>query len=388
METKNKYLDSKIISYLLITLGWFFSGFLIYRTTHLQPGTSAIPDFCQMLFGNSCDKALTTKLSVRFGYSLASMGLVYFGLIGLLLSLNRSFIDRMLVLLAAFGVGVSIFQTNTIIGAHVSCSFCLSIHAINLLLFMSLIKNVQTTKISQVQTTLNRFRPILLRGSILLATIVLGGVSDYYALKATVNKKEPVDLAEVSKIFQSTTQFAIPKSATSPIIGSPDAPIQLIVFSSFQCPACKVFASTLDNIHKKFGDKVGISFKHFPLSTTCNPRISENMQPQACDAALAAVAAQRQNNFWNFHNLLFQSNLEADEKTLVEAAKNSGLDMAKWSTDKQSEAAKISVAEDVNIAYQLGINATPTVFLNGRMVSSFDESVLKVLIQNELNKGL
>ncbi|GAA4417823.1 hypothetical protein GCM10023187_50600 [Nibrella viscosa] len=114
--------------------------------------------------------------------------------------------------------------------------------------------------------------------------------------------------------------------------------------------------------------------------------LSEDMQPRSCEAAFATVAAEQQNRFWNYHDHLFETSLEQNDKTLTSIAKNIGLDIDKWNRDRNSEEVKKIIADDLAIAYKLGINATPTVFINGRRVNSFQESVLTFIIKNELKK--
>ncbi len=381
MKLKNKDLTNKTIAYCSLILGWVFSGSLMYHATNLKNSASASDLFAAIL-GNSCDKALTNPISWILNYPLAAWGLAYFGLIGLLLSLNKYFIDRFLVALSAFGVGATVFLTYIILNGHLSCPLCLLIHGVNLLLFLALIGNAQKT----APEILFKNASVLRGGIIVITAMVLGGFSPYYSIKYSFNKNTAVNLEEINKKFQSANVFNIPKNTASPNIGSLTAPIQLTVFSSFQCPACQSFAPILENLHKKFGDNIGISFKNFPLSKTCNPQMLEDMQPQACGAAFAAKAAQMQNQFWQYHDEIFNSNLEVDDKSLSKMAKTIGLNMEKFEVDKKSEAIKASIADDVNLAYQLGINATPSVLINGRLVSSHDESVLNFLIQNELEK--
>jgi len=385
MGNKENAFGSRVWALGIIIFGWVLCAYLVFRSTQLKANGNAWPDLCQTVFNSGCDKALKSALAWHLGFPLAGWGLAYFGLLGLLFSLSKPATDRLTILVAAFGVGVSGVLSAIIVraGAAVSCPLCLSVHFINLLALVALFWSVRPHVPSSEQKPA---KWSFLRWVVLISfVVILGGASEYGILKTSFGKKPEINLDEIAKNFTEETVYNIPNS-DSPRIGSPDAPVQLVVFSSFQCPACKTFAPSLENIHKKFGEKVGITFKNFPLSTSCNPRLSEDMQPRACAAAFAAIAAQRQNLFWNYHDQLFQSNLEEDEKTLTSIAKNIGLNMEQWESDRQSDAVKESLSEDVTIAYEIGINATPSVFINGRRVGAFDESVLTFLIQNELSK--
>jgi protein-disulfide isomerase/uncharacterized membrane protein len=382
MEHKTYALAKRGWALGIILVGWVLCAYLVFHSTQLANKVNSATDLCETIFGSTCDKALKSSVAVQLGFPLAALGLAYFGLLALLVSLGKPITDRLTIFVAAFGVGVSAILSVIIVRAGVSCPLCMIVHMINLSAFVILVWNTRQRIFSTGKAPAPR---IFVRWAVLLLfMVVLGGASEYGVLKTSLGKKPEVNLHEIIKKFRGETVYQIP-AGDSPRIGSPDAPVQIVVFSSFQCPGCKAFAPSLENIHRKFGDKVGIAFKNFPLSTNCNPRIIENMQPRACDAAIAAIAAQRQNLFWKYHDRIFQSDLEDDEKTLTSIAENIGLDMAQWEVDRQSEAVKESLSEDVQLAYQLSINATPTVFINGRRTGALEESVLISLIENELN---
>lgn len=385
MKITNGTFHYRALSYSAILLGWVLCGYLMYRSTLLKTDPSAIPDLCNMIFGVSCDKALSSKLSWQLGFHLAGWGLAYFGLLALLFSFQKSIIDRAVILLAALGVGVSAVQTWVIIVGKVPCPFCLSIHVINLLALAALFAGLRSSIATGESNQAILKRPLFQWALVLLAAVGIGAIAEYSVFRATF-MQPPVDLEEVAAAFEKEPVYDIPKNEASPHVGSLDAPVQLTVFSSFQCPACKSFAAVIESLHEKYGDDVGITFRNFPLSTKCNPAIVDDMQPQACDAAFAAFAAQDQGRFWEYHDQLYQSDLIFDEKSLVSIAENTGLDVDQWEAARESEAVQTKLAEDLAVAYQLKINATPTVYLNGRRVNNFQESVLNLLIESELNK--
>lgn len=386
MENKQIVFEKRVLSLGFIILDWVLCSYLVFRSNHLTD-ESNIPDLCKAIFGNSCDKVLSSPISWHLGYPLPSWGLAYFGLLGLLFSFRTLLFDRIVLALTIFGVGISVIQSAIIFKGGLSCPLCLFIHFINLLILATLLSGIPKSEFNSKQKLTTTSQSMVRSIFLLLFIFVIGGVSEVSMLKASVNKRGEANITEISKNFQNEKVHTIPINDASPHLGSLNAPIQLVVFSSFQCPACQAFAPILENIQKKFGSNIGITFKNFPLSSTCNPMMTEDMQPRACWAAFAAIAAHRQNNFWNYHDQLFQSDLEFDEKTLKSLAQKTGFNIEKWESDRQSDAVKENLSDDIKIANELGINATPTVFINGRRVNSFQENVLDFLIQNELNKG-
>jgi protein-disulfide isomerase len=104
-------------------------------------------------------------------------------------------------------------------------------------------------------------------------------------------------------------------------------------------------------------------FRHFPL---------KEAHPEAEGAARAAFAAQQQGKFWPMHDLLFASQGALDWKSLVGHAKKLGLDPAKFEADAKGDAAKKRIDKDVAEGDQVGVDGTPTVFVNGRRCEALD----------------
>jgi protein-disulfide isomerase len=144
--------------------------------------------------------------------------------------------------------------------------------------------------------------------------------------------------------------------AEAPMKGNPGARITLIEFADYECPHCKRFQPVLHQIMDEFHNDVKLYFKHYPLPQHTNARL----------AAEAAVAAQKQGKFWQFQDKLWEKSDELTPAEIEKAAKDSGLDVAKFRQDLASEAVKARVQKDRNDGQAAGIQATPTLYINGR----------------------
>jgi len=145
------------------------------------------------------------------------------------------------------------------------------------------------------------------------------------------------------------------QAGDSPRWGKPDAPVQIIEFSDFQCPYCSRAANTIEEVKHKYGDKVSIVYRHFPLP----------MHKQAHRAAEAAACADEQDGFWKFHDALF-----ADQKAWTDAdfasyAKSTGLDADKLTECVESGRQVASVDVDVADGKKAGMGGTPGFYING-----------------------
>lgn len=162
-----------------------------------------------------------------------------------------------------------------------------------------------------------------------------------------------------------------------PSKGSARAPLVLVEFSDFECPACKKASKMVHQLLEEYGDKVRLVYRHLPLS----------MHKHAFAAAQAAVCADRQGKFWEMHDLLF-SDGELTDDALKGYATRLGLDLRAFDECVASESSRAAVAEDQRVAREAGLNSTPTFILNGRLVEgvrSLEE--FKALIDRETQAG-
>ena len=125
----------------------------------------------------------------------------------------------------------------------------------------------------------------------------------------------------------------------------------------------------------KHKDNVTLVFKHLPLT---------RIHPQAIPAAQAAWAAQQQGKFWEYHDALFEQQDKLGEELYLEVANSLGLDIDKFNSDRQSEAATALIEKDVELARKIGVSGTPFFVMNGEtlsgavQLSQFEEILAKV----------
>ncbi len=138
--------------------------------------------------------------------------------------------------------------------------------------------------------------------------------------------------------------------------GDVSAPMTMVEFADFQCPHCKELSETMERLEKKHSGKLSVVYKHFPLS----------FHPVAELAAHASEAAAIQGKFWDMHDAIFKTQDILDETMLSGHAKAIGLDMAKFEKDRNTNTIKEKVKLSRSEGVDLGIEATPALFINGR----------------------
>ncbi|MFO7567434.1 MAG: thioredoxin domain-containing protein [Enhygromyxa sp.] len=146
-----------------------------------------------------------------------------------------------------------------------------------------------------------------------------------------------------------------------PVFGNPSAPVTMVVFADFQCPHCKVEAPALREEVRERRGQVNLVFKHFPLRGQSRSEV----------AAIATEAAHSQGKFWEMHDLVFANQTTLEDADLERFARQiPELDFDKWKADFAAETTKAAVNRDRADGKAAELTGTPTVFVNGRRVTS------------------
>ncbi|MBM4395719.1 MAG: DsbA family protein [Deltaproteobacteria bacterium] len=144
---------------------------------------------------------------------------------------------------------------------------------------------------------------------------------------------------------------------TSAARGPADARCTIVAFSDFQCPFCARGHEVLKAAEKRYGKDVRVVFKHFPLS----------FHPEARPAAEIAEAAKAQGRFFEMADWLFAHGSRIASPELDDGAKALGLDVARLRKDAPAGAKQVD--DDMALGGQVGVQGTPTFFVNGRVIS-------------------
>jgi protein-disulfide isomerase len=169
------------------------------------------------------------------------------------------------------------------------------------------------------------------------------------------------------------------------LLGKPDAPVQVIEFADFECPACGQFATlTEPDVKKRFIDTGLISYRFYDYPLP--------MHRNTWQASNAAACADEQGKFWDMHDMLFNQqdrwNGQATGRPkgqFEEYAKAIGLDVAKWETCYDSQKYQSRIKANEQFAIKRGASQTPTFVIGNKMVGGaigFDR--FKALVDSAL----
>jgi protein-disulfide isomerase len=127
----------------------------------------------------------------------------------------------------------------------------------------------------------------------------------------------------------------------------------------------------------KYPGDVKFYFKNFPL----------NIHKYAKKASTAALAANKQGKFEEFHNKLFENHRRLNDKKILDIAGNLGLDMVAFESDRNSASIKNLVNRDMMEGQKIGVRSTPSVFINGTLLKRRNFKNFQLKIDAELKKA-
>jgi len=146
------------------------------------------------------------------------------------------------------------------------------------------------------------------------------------------------------------------------IADAPNAPIKIVIFSDFECPACKAFAEIAPQIASKYQGNVDIQYFYYPLDNSCNPGMERPLHRYACKAAYAATCLPL-NQFATGHDELFKNQDKFESGFLDEFVKKNKLEAC-----VESKETKDKVVALINAATPFNIRSTPTYLINGAKI--------------------
>jgi len=160
-------------------------------------------------------------------------------------------------------------------------------------------------------------------------------------------------------------------SADSITKGNPDAPHFLVEFSDYQCPACKGFQPVVEDILTAYGTKLLFVYRHYPLP----------QHPISKQASLAALAAEIQGKYWDMHSYLFEHQTSLSDSIINKGAESLSLNMDQFLSDMKESSLSARIEQDISAGNSLGVNATPTFYLNGKKLTLNSYEDLKKAVE-------
>ncbi len=184
--------------------------------------------------------------------------------------------------------------------------------------------------------------------------------------------------AKVSVYLDLPTPARAVLGVDGPSRGAAGAPVTIVEFEDFQCPYCRSSHRTLDQVLLRYPDKVRLVHRDFPL---------QSLHPASWQAHEAGRCAEERGKFWEYRELLYKNPPATTPEQLTSYASQLGLDPSDFRKCLDSGKFKAAVQKDEDEANRLGVQGTPTFFINGQFLSGAQsESEFVRIIDQELNQ--
>jgi protein-disulfide isomerase len=157
-------------------------------------------------------------------------------------------------------------------------------------------------------------------------------------------------------------------AGNSPAQGASGGAVTLMFFGDYQSVYSARAHYTIKRLLEEYPNVLKVVYKHYPLVT---------LHPQASEAALAAIAAEKQGKFWELNELLYQNGRRLDSGLYASLAEQAGLNLAQFERDRRAVGTLERLSEDEAAASQAGVGAVPALYLNGKPMQTWRYDYLR-----------
>ncbi len=350
----------------------------LYLHAQLAATHGSYTSFCNVNSTVNCDAVLMSSYSTLLGMPMAGWGLLSYVVVAVLLFRRRKAVGSartqatLLVLgFALWNVAVALYMAG--ISTFALGHFCLLCAATYLLVLVTagLAWSLAQADLRPSGQQILTSQRGLIAGGAIAAGIAAIAAMQFASVPISGASMTPDDVKRRDPEFYDwytsrTVTKDLPSATHSK--GPADAPVTIIEFSDFECPACAMAFRDLHDLAARNPDLVRIVFHHFPLDADCNPNVTTRMHRAACQAAVASECAAGAGKFWEYHDLLFRDQARLGRDDLIAKAVGLGIPTETFTTCLDDPATRTRVLLDTGIAAKLGVKSTPTLVINGRTV--------------------
>jgi len=393
----------------LLVAVWIFDHHLSIK----HANSSDVSSFCSVNETFDCNVVAKSEAAEWFGIPVAGFGILFylaFIACGFVYSTTHGYSNQqsrgVYFFLAVVGAIPSLYLL--LVSAFILktfCLMCLLLDLVNLALlfvtakslykhyplFDSLIIGFETLVFSllealylrQPQVNTRRMVQLMLL-VVLFAAVTIVQVPEYFARSSSsAAASTELKTSSVEEDLKRDFVYRWSRSASVEIplntadslenrdffLGDENAPISIVTFSDFECPACKKMSQVMEEVVSEHKE-TRLIFKNYPLDMSCNSAIHNPIHDFACKAAKMArcAGAQGQQYFWAMHDAIYDLTFFT-EAQVTHLPDEMGIDRAKFDSCLNSDAQMERVKKDVAEGNSLKVNRTPTVYINGKQLS-------------------
>jgi len=390
-------MNKKYLAYTLIlaTIGFLISLLLAKVGINLVNDPS-FKSFCNINASFNCDAVALSKYSSHFGIPNFAYGIGYYFIIIIFISYilykNNKFLPNILVYVFWMSLGSLVVSLYLFIISHLLiktlCVLCMLIYFVNIMMFLVAFMSEKWSILNMYNKLVADIKLYFSSGGrtfifILILLNVIGALYYFNSNPIIVNKASaegntsPTQQEEYNIDYTKANQDRL-------VLGTAVEPtITILVFTDYECSHCSIASQELNKLLKLNPD-IRVIFKDYPLDQTCNQRMRRPFHQYACKASLSARCAAEQGKFWEYHDLLFANQNSIDNAKLRDIANQLNLDMNKFNECVKSEKYINNIITDIDEGAALGLEGTPTFYIEGKKIEGFRTATELQKIINDL----
>ncbi len=357
---------------------------------HMAPGLEM--SFCKIGAVFNCETVIRSQYGAIGGIPTAAIGGAYFTFMLLLWMGARKegvgWFNSVRLLFTSFSVLVSIWLAGVshfIIKAY--CPFCIGVYIVNIGMFWVALKSFRAEHGALLAIPKGCFLKAALSVIVWLVLILI------------LNQPKRVDWQDfrsqeienqISSWRGAVRDALVANREGDMSLGAAEgSAVEVTEFFDYECPACQMFSGTVRDVVHRYGDRVRVVFKQYPLDRSCNPAIEMEMHKNACRAAEIARCAGRYGVLGAVHEALMTAGVTREESEVMfgRAMELAGVSAEtraaiKGCVERGEE--RGAVSEDIRQGDKLGIQGTPAFWVNGRRVVNPTVELLQGIVASEL----
>ncbi len=164
-----------------------------------------------------------------------------------------------------------------------------------------------------------------------------------------------------------------------PFKGPANAPVQIVEYFDYLCPFCRQLSAGLDNFLPQAGNRVVVYYKNYPLDQACNPDLKQTVHAGACWLALGGICSGYQGKFAGYQGkVMTTESHNPGPADVVRMATEAGLNPTAFEACINDPKTKQRLTAEINEARRVGVQATPTLFINGKKLPRLQDFVATV----------
>lgn len=357
MKSKSVYNESTInTTIMVIVLAFAMLGISLYLTQHFFdvkfPTGLASASLCNINGFFNCDKVTNSPMGAPFNVPISIFGTIMGVLVFVGMIFKNEDYERTLyfALLVNF-VGCVLLFLYSLIALHGLCPFCTLYYIVSGLTLFLFYKKSETYKPNPGY----------------LISFALVFIASAGLMRSNINSR----LEEREKAQSSISQDLIKQFYSLPNLGTPaypsifklaaqnDAPIKMVIFSDFECPACKALSEEIPQIVEKYKGKIDITYYFYPLDNACNPEMKRPLHQYACKAAYAATCMPS-SDFYQVHEVIFKNQDNFESGFVDKYIKENKLEGCVAKAETKDKVVKL-----IEAAAPFHVSSTPTFLVNG-----------------------